>query len=136
KIDVRPAAILDLLRNAARSTLSSLIRHELEDASSKLLVRAISCNTDRSKNFSAADLRASLIDSRRRIDEILEGKLSAEELSKRENSIREALNNDLEGSKWIATFRGRDVLKGFLALNLNNIVRYEVFRDLIVAKMR
>lgn len=136
KIDARPAAILALLQDAARETLPTLVRHELEDSSSKALVRAVSANTDRAVAFDPAKLHEALKSSRDRIEEAINGEYSISSLTAREQKLTRELEDDLTSGGWLRKFRGRDVLKNFLRGPMKGIVRYEVFRDLIIAKMR
>jgi energy-coupling factor transporter ATP-binding protein EcfA2 len=136
EIDVRTDALVGLLRGCAEDTLPGLIRHELEDGTSKMLVRAISANTSREGEFEVGALRRALEESQERINELLEGPLSQEKLEERATEVRAKLVSDLEEGRWIATFRGRDILGRFVAKHMGGVVRYEVFRDLIVARMR
>jgi len=135
-IDVRPEGLMKLLRDCAGETLSQMVRHELEDPTSKLMVRAISANTPRDSDFNTADLRKALERSKDRIDELLKDSLSDAALSAREQDLRTRFESDLNSGRWVATFRGRDILKRFVSKHMNGVVRYEVFRDLIVARMR
>lgn len=135
-VDVRIPAVLDLLREAARKTLPQLVRHELEDTSSKSLMRAISARTERTGDFQSEKLYEALQGSRRKIDDLLTNSLSKTSLSVKQSEVEAGLNADLNSGEWINTFRGRDVLKTFLSDNLRGVIRYEVFRDFIIAKMR
>lgn len=135
-IDVRPEELLKLLAACAEDTLPQMVRHELEDGASKVLVRAISANTPRDTEFKVAALRAALEESEQRIRQLMKNSLSQGSLEERETEIRNRFVEDLKTGRWIGTFRGRDILKRFVAKHMNGIVRYEVFRDLIVARMR
>jgi hypothetical protein len=42
---------------------------------------------------------------------------------------------DLETDEWLKTFRGRDVLRGFVSEHVPG-VSYEAFRDLVLARMK
>ena len=135
-IDVRPEELMKLLAACAEDTLPQMVRHELEDKTSKAMVRAISTNTPRDADFKITALREALEESQQRIQELLSDPLSERALAEREAELRSRFADDIQSGRWIATFRGRDVLKRFVAKHMNSVVRYEVFRDLIVARMR
>lgn len=136
KVDVRTDALMGTLRERAVETLGDLTRHELEHRSYRRLVAAISASTPRDIEFSATRLSEALQRSRDKVIELFDGLLSDDSLQEQEAGIRARLQDDLDSGRWVHTFKGRDILKRFLSMNLNGIVRYEVFRDLIVARMR
>ena len=70
-----------------------------------------------------------------RIVQITEGDLTSEALRSKAEEIAERRRTSLTTDTWRVEFRGRDVLKRFVSREVK-IVRYEVFRDLILARMR
>jgi energy-coupling factor transporter ATP-binding protein EcfA2 len=135
-VDVRPEPLMNLLRDRAAETLPDLLRHEIENGTNRQLVAALSTRVPRNERFDVSLLTAALERTSARVAELLNGPLAEGELKVREQEVRARLEADLASGRWIQTFRGRDVLKRFLTTNLAGLVRYEVFRDLIVARMR
>lgn len=127
--------VLDLLRNCAAKTLPSLTRHELLVEVDRMLVRAITPRPDPKRDaaeglFEAIDLAFG------RVSSLRENSLSQESLSAQSIALRSRFEADLATERWVTTFRGRDILRLFVADHLNGTVRYETFRNLVVAAMR
>jgi hypothetical protein len=127
--------VQDQLRNCAAKTLASLIRHELQVEADRLLVRAITPKPD-FKSEPATGLHSAVTAAFDRADAVRENDLSLETLEARALALKAKLEGDLATEAWISTFRGRDILKSFVADQLKGAVKYETFRNLIVAKMR
>ena len=73
--------------------------------------------------------------SQQRINEIVKNELAIAKLAKNEKLYRAKFSKDLKKDIWISSFRGRDILKRFVD-GYVKVVKYEVFRDLILARMR
>ncbi len=69
------------------------------------------------------------------MSEALNGELKIDKLSARETKARSRFSQHLKSYHWLITFRGRDVLKRFVD-HYVKVSKYEVFRDLILARMR
>ena len=136
EFDLRTQSLLELLRERALETLDDLIRHEIEQKCQGIISRTISTNTSRDLSFSVSALSAALHNSHDKFENILNTELSKENLVNYEIEIKKRFNSDIVSGNWVNTFKGRDVLKAFVKRDLSGYVRYEVFRDLILAKMR
>lgn len=129
------AKVQDELRNCAAKTLPSLIRHELQIEADRALVRAITPRPDH-KVEPAAGLHAAILAAFSRVSSLMEADLSLETVQARALTLKAKLEADLGSETWIKTFRGRDILKMFVSDQLGGTVKYEAFRNLIVARMR
>lgn len=134
-VDVQDHAILALLKDSATDTLSDLVRHELEHRSHAELVKSLSASTTRGGEFDVSELRQALLASQQRISDLLNGALSDEQLKLDEQKVRARFQAALDSGAWIATFRGRDILKRFLSKCLKGCIRYDIFRNMIVSDM-
>jgi predicted ATPase len=135
-IDVRENALILLLKDRASETLDALVRHELHQISHKAVAKVISLNTARDASFNVSALSSALSGSLSAFSNLLTTELSEAKLAEAESLARVRFQSSLDDGSWVKTFRGRDILKGFAVKNLNGIVRYEVFRDLVLARMR
>lgn len=124
-----------LLTSCAADTLEDLVRHELEHSSHAELVKALSSSTARGVQFEVTALRQALLNSRERIDDLLTQTLSEESLVEKEQVTRLKLQGDLSNGNWLNSFKGRDILKRFLQKELNGVIRYDLFRNMIVSDM-
>jgi hypothetical protein len=124
----------EALREAARETLPVLVRHRLIQASHNALIREIRVGAQR-ENDLIEELVASISGSLSRARQLAETTLSRAALESTRERTRKELESDLESDQWLLTFRGRDVLKRFIGRFVRG-VGYEVFRDLVVARMR
>ena len=70
-----------------------------------------------------------------RVGDAIDKRLTIETLKNDEQAARRRFAADLQAGKWLSTFRGRDVLKQFVADHVSG-VNYEAFRDLVLARMR
>lgn len=135
-VDITAGGLLTSLKQCASDTLESLLRHELEDGASKLLVRSISAHTTRAQPFSVDKMHNALMESIERSKALIDEELSLENLRSKESKVRQKLHDDLDSGEWISNFRGRDILKTFVRNEIKGLVKYEVFRDLIISNMR
>ena len=140
-LDIRPpglrstAGVRTRLARCAQDTLSSLVRHELETTANQTLVSAIKTRTAQGNDPVASDLHDVIRASIARIDEASTTELSLDRLVRQERISRNRFAQHLKTNEWLTTFRGRDVLKHFTAKFVPR-VSFEVFRDLVLAKMR
>lgn len=126
--------IRDQLMKCAGETLPDLVRHELELSANRALISAIKTRTPREENEIGPALRAAVVASGARVAEAIDKTLTLKTLSKDEKVARGRFAADLRTDMWLRTFRGRDVLKRFVAHHLGG-VSYETFRDLVLARM-
>lgn len=119
----------------AQETLNDLVRHELESKANSEMVAAIKTQVARNPGSVASELSKAIISTKNRIEDAISGSLSLASLERDEKFIRNKYSQHLKDGTWLKTFRGRDVLKRFVDQHVNS-VKYEVFRDLIIARMR
>jgi predicted ATPase len=127
--------VQNCLKKCAEGTLDSLIRYELEQYANGRLVSGISTKISRDAEDIPTALRGALEESRDRLSDALRGDLALDALKKRERQVRVRFKQDLKNDRWLTSYRGRDVLRSFIDRHVK-IVKYEIFRDLVVAKMR
>jgi predicted ATPase len=124
------------LKVAARETIGELVRHRLQNFANDALVGAIRIETARGQDGATAErLVQAVVASVERMKVVSEGPLSLKEVRRREEEETTRLEASLAGEEWRAEFRGRDVLRRFVSKYVK-IVKYEVFRDLVIARMR
>jgi ABC-type nitrate/sulfonate/bicarbonate transport system ATPase subunit len=128
-------AVVAALRECARATVPSLIRHELVVEANDALVNALAVGGDPHAERMADAIHESVAGSVRRVKELDETELSLDALRVKESELRKRFSTDLETDEWRKTFRGRDILKRFVALHVGG-TSYEGFRDLILARMK
>lgn len=127
--------VAQALRLCAAETLDDLVRHELESTALHATRQAIRTGTDRERKDIAEAIRDTLEVSRTRLSTILDEQLTLVSLKEHERAARTRLKEDLDSDAWKSTFRGRDVLRRFVGRHVRR-VKYEVFRDLVLARMR
>lgn len=137
--DIRVAStaekVLLLLKQSAERTIPSLVRHRLQFNVDRLIQRAIELRLDRSR----MDISMAMMDAIGRTVERL-GKVANTDLSEPSivqltQTIESNAKAEINSGDWINRFRGRDVLKAFND-DHGDGMQYEVFRDLILARMR
>jgi predicted ATPase len=130
------AKILEALRKAARTTLPGLVRYQLEEFANRKLTYCIRTNSDRTSTRVSPTLRNAIQDTKDRIDIAVTDELSLPKLKALETDITGKLRKDLESKRWLTNYKGRDVLKAFVASFLRGKVSYEIFRNMIINAMR
>jgi len=128
-------AIADELRECARETLPQLLRHELAEFANENLIGAIDTGTDPRRGDLARELHSAVKRSLERLLSVGNQVLSEEGIRNKEASLRSSYQAALADGSWISTFRGRDVLRRFAGKHVSS-VSYEVFRNLIISRMR
>jgi hypothetical protein len=125
----------DELRQCAQETMQQMIRHELSGHVNDQLVRAIDTGTDPK----GADLSGLLFEAMERsvdrLNELRGGALNKKSLADTEAKLKTKYLESLANGTWTSTFRGREVLKRFVAKHAST-VSYEVFRNLLLSKMK
>jgi hypothetical protein len=127
--------IWDELRQCARETLPHLVRHEMAVWANEAIVSKINLGTDPKAENVGQQIHHSIERSFERLKLAVTGELTLESLQLREQEIRQKYTESLTNGTWIAEFRGRDILKRFVAKNVQS-VSYEIFRNLILSKMQ
>lgn len=123
------------LMNCANETIPDLVAHELRTYANATFLKCINLNFTPSTGDTSQSLSAALSRSSERIQESLATKLSRTELKAREKQLAAKATEHLQTGEWRSTFRGREVLRRFVG-HYGNGIKYEQFRDLIIARMR
>ncbi len=123
------------LLDSARETMSTLVRQILEQEVNKKMVTCIDSKIDPTSTNISQSLIDAIGNSKRRIENIINNELNLSKILSRENKITKDLENDLINGNWVATFRGRDILKLFIKKTGQGI-KYQTFRNSIITKMR
>ncbi len=129
------SAIAGSLKSAAEATLNSLVCHRLREVLNGYLVQTIGLRVSPIAENVAEEFERAVQSTISKINSLRADKLSAGAIKIRESEIRENLLSCLAGDTWRIDFRGRDILKRFSAEHLDGL-RYEYFRDLIIAEMK
>ena len=123
------------LQYSARETLDPLVCHRLREIVNRHVLDAVGLRVspvakDAAGEFDRATdgIVSKLLDLRR-------GDLCLSKLQEMEKNARKELLEALENGRWRAEFRGRDILRRFAGKYVDGM-RYEYFRDLIIAEMR
>jgi predicted ATPase len=128
-------AVIDELRECARETMPQLLRHELAEYANSALIKAINTGTDPSKGDLVAELSEAVQRSVARVTKASTLDLGESGIRTREAQLRSKYETSLADGTWVSVFRGRDVLKRFAGRRAPG-VSYEIFRNLIVSRMR
>lgn len=128
--------IEERLKEAAVTTLDRLVQHAVESFVRNKIQPLMRINSRREGGYSpaeTADLVCLAVESLR---ETSASDLSKQKLSDLALQTRSELERSLTSDAWKSKFRGRDVLKSFVGNELNGIVRYEVFRNIVISRMQ
>jgi ABC-type branched-subunit amino acid transport system ATPase component len=122
------------LRECARDTLTDLVRHKLASAVNDTLVGLVKTAIDPKLPNVAPALANVAQRSAENISKAVGEQFGEKHLNELEASLRSEFEKSLAADSWRKRFRGRDVLNRFVA-RIHKIP-YEVFRDLIIARMK
>lgn len=126
--------ILETLKECADETLKFHIQHELNQFVTAELIASVKTKINKSNSLSKEYFET----VENTIQEIKSKKdfiLSEKELFKKEKLISNKFKNSLKNDSWKEVFNGRNILNRFTGKIVNGI-RYEQFRNLIIAKMK
>ncbi len=123
------------LVQCASDTLQSLVIHKLQNMANSACMSALELRVNINSANAAADIVAGLEDSMLRLQKLQAGAMSASDLKAMETKLAEDYSADLASGRWRHSFRGRSILNR-MANIYGGGVRYEVFRNLILARMR
>ena len=126
--------VYEALRACARETMTGLVRQKLASDVNADLVGTIKTATDPNSHAVAPALASAIERSAENFSKVVTGKFGLAQLEERERSLRSEFEKALAADSWRTRFRGRDILKRFVAKI--NKTDYEVFRDLIIARMK
>jgi len=122
------------LRDCARETMTSLVRHKLSSAVNAELVGSVKTATDPNSTAVAPVLSQAIAKSGENISQIVREKFNLAHLQEMEDNLRSDFESSLAADTWRKRFRGRDVLNRFV--KRIHGTNYETFRNLIIANMR
>ncbi|HTU43340.1 MAG TPA: AAA family ATPase, partial [Candidatus Aquilonibacter sp.] len=122
------------LRECARETLPTLVRHKLASVVNAEMVGSIATGTDPALPEVAQALAAAVERSAEKVTRLAKEKFDLIRLQALEAEYRMEFETALTADTWKKRFRGRDVLSRFSGRI--NKTSYEVFRNLIVDSMR
>jgi len=126
--------IYTALRDCARETMTELVRHKLASTVNDKLVSLIRTATDPNSAAVAPALASAAERSAENISKTVSEHFDIAHLKELEENLRSEFEKALAADTWRKRFRGRDVLSRFVA-RIHKIP-YEVFRDLIIARMK
>jgi hypothetical protein len=126
--------VYEALRQCAKETMVSLVRHQLGSLVRTELLSHIKTATDPKSPAVAPVLSTTVQQSAANISKIVNEKFDLPKLAKMELELVAEFEKALAADTWRKRFRGRDVLHRFVG-RLHKTT-YEVFRDLIIAAMR
>ncbi|MGC3970934.1 MAG: AAA family ATPase [Pirellulales bacterium] len=125
--------IYEALRTAAGQLVTKIISHRMRKTLNVRLVSSLDLGVDPNRTDVPNALAEAVQNSCRRVSELASDATAG--LSDDFDRLRAELESQLVSGEWTRTFPGRDVLKRFVREHVPGI-RYESFRDLIIAKMR
>ena len=124
-----------IMKNSAETCIPSLVTHELTKYINKLFISKINLRIDPETKHQDEELFKAVLRSYQRIHESINTELSYDIIRKKKEELETKFNEDLSSDIWKKTFRGRDILKKMMK-PLKIDVKYEVFRNLIISRMR
>jgi hypothetical protein len=119
----------------AKDTITALVRHQLELRTNQRMVACLNARVDTSATHVAPLMAQAARRSADKLNSVLTGDLSAEDLERVEKDLRMQAAGAMTDGTWRAAFRGREILRGFVRQHARG-VNYEMFRDLVLARMR
>lgn len=134
EVDLTNEETMRQLKSAAALTIEETVRIRLQQELNSKLVGAISLGFDKGKLPMNAGFTQAIENSLHRMTEAASGltKNRIDEMEKAEvQKLRTALNDET----WATEFRGRNVLKQFVARQ-GGALNYEQLRNLVIARMR
>lgn len=127
--------VQELLRQAAERSIPSLVRHTILRDSSDLLLSAIEIRPDKTTTDVAATVARAVQKIPGKVLEITEKQLNPAALDARVSDVERGFRDDLVTGRWMESFRGRDVLRQFVATARLRI-EYDVLRFAIITAMK
>lgn len=129
------AEVKKSLKECAKSTIKSLVRIKLEAYVNQQLTRCVSPKFNPKLSLSIGSREAAERSSAN-MAEALNHELELSKLVELEEQLTAELSAALNNGEWVKKFRGRDILKLFVAKHKNDLNgNYEMIRNLIVNSM-
>lgn len=128
-----PRDVVAALRECARGTIGSLVRHRLLSHVSQQMNSAISLKIGKLGDL-ADPLAKAVAAANDKLSKLSEGDLGPEKLQKMEETFRAEYEAKLSSGEWLRVFRGRDILTEF-AHRYGEGAGYQRLRNLIANRM-
>lgn len=129
-----PERIDDCLKICAEKSLDVILSHELRILFNQKLVGCLNLQFELNENVAEA-IFAAAGRSIGRITKLAENELSYEQIKNVSDKRKVDLREDMDKGRWRESFRGRDILKQLIS-ELGLGLKYEMFRNLLVSRMR
>jgi predicted ATPase len=127
--------VVHALQECAERTIPALVAHKLRSLANRALVKSIDLGFDPGRHDAGTAIAEAVARSRDKLDRVVSNEVTPAFLITEERRLTSEAIDDIRTGRWQKTFRGRDVLRRFVGQHGTGI-RYEAFRDLIVARMR
>ena len=127
--------VLQALQEHAERTIPSLVLHQLRTIANRALIDCVDLKFGPEESDISLALSEAAERSCSRIRRVVAEKVNREQLKVSEREFSERASGHLRSGEWRSSFRGRDVLRRFVGQHCGG-VQYEIFRDLIIARMR
>jgi len=122
------------LREIAETKVNNMVRIHLQREVHKTLQSALTLRIDEHAEDLGRSFSAAVSDTQQAVNALAKGELREVGLRLQESRIRQQHQQYLEDGTWARHFRGRDILQSFVTKY--SALRYEDFRNLIIARMR
>nr|WP_298172122.1 AAA family ATPase [uncultured Pseudomonas sp.] len=126
-------SVRDKLNQAARKVVPQMVIKKMQVHANSRLVSALDLRFSPDSVTVAQDLHKAVERSFKRFEKSV-SELSEEELISTEKRMRESFDQSFGDGTWLDIIPGREILKQYVSIERVS-VNYEVFRNLIVAKM-
>ncbi|QTT89811.1 AAA family ATPase [Pseudomonas chlororaphis] len=125
--------VRDNLNAAARKVVPQMITMKMRSHVNKKLVSSFDLGFSKSAKNVAHELHAAVSRSAVKINNHLD-EITEEYLTRLEQTIKESLEESFTNGSWLSVIPGREILKQYVDIEKLS-VKYEIFRNLIVARM-
>jgi hypothetical protein len=127
--------VLGRLSDSARLVVSSVLIHKMRTYVNANLVSAIDLGFSPATLTPGRELHGAVARSTARINAAVAGDLSENKLLELELKVRNEIEQSFADGTWLEKLPGRDILHRFISSE-SVPVAYEVFRNLIVSRMK
>ncbi|RYE53831.1 MAG: DUF4435 domain-containing protein, partial [Sphingobacteriales bacterium] len=128
------AIITEKLNEAARKVVPSMLVHKMRSYVNSAIVNSVTLGFDPNTLTIGVDLHNAAARSSIKVAGLIQSELSKDALNARELQYRQEFEQSFADGTWMNKLPGRDILKQFVDIEKVS-VGYEVFRNLIVARM-
>lgn len=129
------ATVKTALLEIAKEVIDKLIIHELSCYINDQVLNTFTVKIDPNSKNIYTDFCTVINSKNTQFGQILQSKLSPQNLKNKEDSIRKSYNESFANDDWMKICRGRDILNLFVSRYVSGI-NYTNFRNLIINSMR